>query len=641
MLFNKILSLGFLAFLVGGVKNNLPSNIITNDNSTEIVSVDKTLSNTLENKTNLLSNVYVNTTITSMEDFTRLTTLDESKVSNVIMYVDSNCNILDANKNSLNITLKDTFDTYLKGIHIPVIYVSDMESTDGVISYLNNVFCPLELAVCSDDYQVVKKIRESENGKKVRGIVDFSSRSDIDNYTIVKESTLANALTVILNEEQTTKDTIMYLTSRMKCSWVKCEEFSNFSTLNLINSGVYGLITNNIDEVCSVFSIYENSTNNNKNLNRMPLNIAHRGNSREHLENSLNSFKSAFELGATHIEIDIHLTADNELVVMHDETINRTTDGTGTVANMTRAELKEFNVIKNIDGIKLGKKDEIPFLDELFEEFKGNGKVIVIELKDDNVGVVPRLKELLDEYDMYDQVVAISFYEDQLIKMHELIPEVPCATLNNYYEAMFTSTFNDGVAKFNKNNFGLDLNQGLYTELFDRKMAERGFIGFYWTLNAKQDIYKAVEKGMVGITNNVTSTFSDVPYELYFEENVVYLNSEDILESTFEVKYKTYAGEIAEETLEGKVMYYETVEDKTYAILSATYETGSSTLKYRTTLFSPVVEVKDYQGTDEVIPEPEDNNLGLILGVSIPLGVFVLGGASALTLYFLKKKKRG
>ena len=172
-------------------------------------------------------------------------------------------------------------------------------------------------------------------------------------------------------------------------------------------------------------------------------------------------------------------------------------------------------------------------------------------------------------------------------------------------------------------------------------MAERGFIGFYWTLNAKQDIYKAVEKGMVGITNNVTSTFSDVPYELYFEENVVYLNSEDILESTFEVKYKTYAGEIAEETLEGKVMYYETVEDKTYAILSATYETGSSTLKYRTTLFSPVVEVKDYQGTDEVIPEPEDNNLGLILGVSIPLGVFVLGGASALTLYFLKKKKRG
>ena len=94
------------------------------------------------------------------------------------------------------------------------------------------------------------------------------------------------------------------------------------------------------------------------------LNIAHRGFSRLYPENTALAFEKAVEAGADGIELDVHLTKDNAVVVIHDESIDRTSDGTGFLCDLTLEELKQFD----FSGKHRGKipKQEILTLDEYF-----------------------------------------------------------------------------------------------------------------------------------------------------------------------------------------------------------------------------------------------------------------------------------
>ena len=71
--------------------------------------------------------------------------------------------------------------------------------------------------------------------------------------------------------------------------------------------------------------------------------FAHRGSKGTHPENTLASFKGAVRVGSDGIELDVHLTKDGQLVVIHDETVDRTTNGTGEIRTLTLAEIKEFD----------------------------------------------------------------------------------------------------------------------------------------------------------------------------------------------------------------------------------------------------------------------------------------------------------
>ena len=100
--------------------------------------------------------------------------------------------------------------------------------------------------------------------------------------------------------------------------------------------------------------------------------IAHRGASGEGLapENTLAAFEKAIEIGCDIIEIDIHLTADNRVVVIHDRAVDRTTDGSGPVDTMTFDEIKELSA-----GRWFGKqfaKERIPTLEETLERLRRN-----------------------------------------------------------------------------------------------------------------------------------------------------------------------------------------------------------------------------------------------------------------------------
>jgi len=114
-----------------------------------------------------------------------------------------------------------------------------------------------------------------------------------------------------------------------------------------------------------------------------PLNIAHQGASAYAPGNTLAAFRLALEMGADGFELDIMLSADGHLVVIHDDTVDRTTDGSGPVRQKTLAELKALDAGARFDACFAGER--IPTLQEVFDLVAGNRAFVNVELKADSL----------------------------------------------------------------------------------------------------------------------------------------------------------------------------------------------------------------------------------------------------------------
>jgi glycerophosphoryl diester phosphodiesterase len=154
--------------------------------------------------------------------------------------------------------------------------------------------------------------------------------------------------------------------------------------------------------------------------------IAH-GNGRALLPgNTLEAAVNALSVGADILELDIHLTADNILVVRHDETIDSTTNGSGRIAEMTLAELSLFDVgfHKYNYPDKIAEKGiRIPTLESFFVALPANR--FLIELKPEDSKAGGYLCQLVKEYDLLKQVVVGSFHSAVLRKFRQQCPEIP------------------------------------------------------------------------------------------------------------------------------------------------------------------------------------------------------------------------
>ena len=160
--------------------------------------------------------------------------------------------------------------------------------------------------------------------------------------------------------------------------------------------------------------------------------IAHRGASAYAPENTMAVFRKAVELGAPEVETDVGFTKDGGLILFHDGTLDRTTNGHGVPSDYTLAELKE------LDAGSWMKPEENPgfawdrdfsgerlsTLDELFREF-GNNLIYHVELKDRTEGLVPAVIDCVRRYDLVDRVfIAIINDEEPLLEAKRLEPGI-------------------------------------------------------------------------------------------------------------------------------------------------------------------------------------------------------------------------
>jgi glycerophosphoryl diester phosphodiesterase len=161
----------------------------------------------------------------------------------------------------------------------------------------------------------------------------------------------------------------------------------------------------------------------------LPILLAHRGDKTHAPENTLPAFEQAIQKGADGVELDAKLTADGHVIVIHDSTVERTTNGEGRVSSMTLESIRKLDAGSWFNEKFSGTK--VPLLEEVFETL-GREKIINIELKNYSSpfnGLVLKVCELIKRHNNHGQIILSSFYSSNLKTAAQALPEVSRALL--------------------------------------------------------------------------------------------------------------------------------------------------------------------------------------------------------------------
>jgi glycerophosphoryl diester phosphodiesterase len=205
----------------------------------------------------------------------------------------------------------------------------------------------------------------------------------------------------------------------------------------------------------------------------------------------LQSFRKAIEIGANAVELDVRKTKDNHIVVIHDEDINRTTNGKGLVCQLTLEQIKSFSS----EG-----GEKIPTLDETLDFLDKKVKVL-IELKE--VTLEEQVLAIVNAKGLEKNVVITSFLEDALTKVRELDKEIETGLIyakhRNPIEAALEL----------KANYLVALYRFVHTSNV-QKAHENGLKMIVWTINTPEEVEQYAAKGVDGIASDKPDILMDL-----------------------------------------------------------------------------------------------------------------------------------
>ncbi|MCQ6530305.1 glycerophosphodiester phosphodiesterase [Bacillus mycoides] len=236
-------------------------------------------------------------------------------------------------------------------------------------------------------------------------------------------------------------------------------------------------------------------------------NIAHRGASAYAPEHTLEAYQLGQQLKGDYIEIDLQMTKDGHLVAMHDETLNRTTNGTGFVKDHTLDEIKQLNAgsFFNKKHPNLAKKEfedtKVPILEEIIETF-GHNANYYIETKspDEYPGMEEKLLEIINHYQINDKVIIQSFSEESLRKIHSLNDNIPLVQLLSYKKAVQLT--DSEIEKYKTYCIGLGMNYKYIDAAYVKKIKNYGLEVHPFTVNNEKDMKKLLSWGIDGMFTN-------------------------------------------------------------------------------------------------------------------------------------------
>ena len=229
-------------------------------------------------------------------------------------------------------------------------------------------------------------------------------------------------------------------------------------------------------------------------------NIAHRGASAYAPENTLAAFDKALDLGAGHVEFDVHFSADGQVVVIHDDTVDRTTNGSGAVASLTLAQLKGLDAGSWFAAQFTGER--IPSLVDLLEGYKSRLH-FHIEIKGQAEHLSERSVDLVRGYGWPDSVTITSFQKERLEEARAYAPEIPAGWLaREVDESMVEQARRMGLAEICP-----------HADFLDRELVERlhqkGFMVRAWGVRDEEVMRRVVEAGADGITIDFPDRLAD------------------------------------------------------------------------------------------------------------------------------------
>jgi glycerophosphoryl diester phosphodiesterase len=211
--------------------------------------------------------------------------------------------------------------------------------------------------------------------------------------------------------------------------------------------------------------------------------VGHRGARAYEPENTLRSFKKAVELGVDAIELDVRKTKDQEIVVIHDADIKRTTNGSGLVSDLTLQQIKTYSTEKN---------EKIPTLAEALDFIDKKARVF-IELKE--TGFEEQVLSVVYRKELVKNVVIVSFLEDALRKVRELDPEIETGLIYAKHKNPLKAALElkaQWLLAFYKFTHTANV----------QKAHESGLKVLVWTVNTPEEVAEMKKKGVDAVASD-------------------------------------------------------------------------------------------------------------------------------------------
>lgn len=215
--------------------------------------------------------------------------------------------------------------------------------------------------------------------------------------------------------------------------------------------------------------------------------IGHKGANKSEPENTIKSFRKAIELQADYIELDVQVSKDGEIVVIHDYEISDLTDHSGNVKEMTLDELKQLD---------MGEGEKIPTLQEVIK--LAQGKIgLQIEIKVNEIG--KKIIEMLRDANLIESTIISSFIHNELVKIKKLEPEIKLGALLSERISEPRDLINITKRVIKKNLFAVHpYFAGVNRELIEFAHKNNLKVNV-WTINEKPDMERLIKLGIDGI----------------------------------------------------------------------------------------------------------------------------------------------
>jgi glycerophosphoryl diester phosphodiesterase len=230
--------------------------------------------------------------------------------------------------------------------------------------------------------------------------------------------------------------------------------------------------------------------------------IAHRGAPKAAPENTLSAFKKAIELGADILELDVHQTKDSQLVVIHDATVDRTTNGKGRIADYTVAELRRLDAGSWFAPAFTGEK--IPLLEEVLDATPDSISLL-IEIKHGSEtypGIEKRVVQLTRENNATGRVIVKSFDDEVLQLVRRLAPEIPRLRIIVLQIPLLNIIIERGISVGEILDYDvqyLQLHWFGISKSFVGQAHSKGYKVFAWDVHDEKRMREMIEKGVDGI----------------------------------------------------------------------------------------------------------------------------------------------
>lgn len=236
--------------------------------------------------------------------------------------------------------------------------------------------------------------------------------------------------------------------------------------------------------------------------------IAHQGGERLYPSNTMLAFSKSVEMGVDVLEMDIHATADDVIVLMHDDTVDRTTDGTGRITDLTLSELQELDAgyyWTDDEGVSYpyrGQGITVPTLTELFKSFPDTR--MNIEIKQESPSIVEPFCRLLREHGMSEKVLVASFHRSTMEAFREHCPGVASSMVESEIRTLYGlnlfflgAIFQAPAQAIQIPEYSGELH--VATERFVRSAHGHNVNVHLWTVNDVESMQRLLDIGVDGI----------------------------------------------------------------------------------------------------------------------------------------------